>query len=79
MAKPTPSEREALIEAVVTAHRGLDPRGEIEPSAAFFDLEEADRLRAFEQASNARMIEAGLDAEGRSTTVRAVLRMIAGE
>lgn len=74
----TPAEREALIEAVVTAHRPRDPHGEIRPSAAFFDLDEEGRRAAFDAALEARAMEAALDPQGLSTTARAVLARIRG-
>ncbi|MFO0618126.1 MAG: hypothetical protein U0414_36375 [Polyangiaceae bacterium] len=69
----TPAERDALIEAVVSAHRARDPYGEIRPSPAFFDLEAEDRVKAFDAALEARAMEQALDPAGLSTTARAIL------
>jgi hypothetical protein len=74
----TPAEREALIEAVLTAHRPRDPHGEIRPSAAFHDLDADGRAAAFDAALEARAMEAALDPDGLSTTARAVLARIRG-
>jgi hypothetical protein len=75
----TVSEREALIERCVTAHRVVDPRGARLHAAAFYDLPEDDRLEVFEQTLKQRRIEAALQENGRSTTVLAVLRAIRGD
>ena len=72
----TEAEREALIEAVVSAHRPRSPQGEIRPSAAFFDLDEAGRRASFDAALEARALEGSLDPAGLSTTARAVLARI---
>jgi hypothetical protein len=69
-------EREALIEALAGAHRGRTPFGEVRPHPAFFDLDEAGRKEAFDLATKLREMEAALDAEGLSTTARAVLGRI---
>ncbi len=74
----TPSEREVLIEAVVSAQRERDPRGGVRPSPAFYDLDDAGRAEAFETAAKQRHIEAALDPEGQSATVKAVLAILAG-
>jgi hypothetical protein len=67
---------EALVEEVVSAYRERTVFGEIRPSPAFYDLDDEGRLRAFEEASRARAMEAALDSEGLSTTARAVLSRI---
>ncbi len=72
----TPAERDALIEAVLSAYRARDPHGEIRPSAAFFDLDADGRARSFDAALEARAMEAALDPQGLSTTARAVLARI---
>lgn len=72
----TDPEREALVEACVTAHRPPDPRGEIRFHPAWHDLDESGRLQAFDAALVQRKLEATLDGEGFSTTVRAVLARI---
>lgn len=72
----TDAEREGLLEEVVSAFRERDPHGAIKASPAFFDLAEADRERAFEEALTARAMEAALHPQGLSSTARAVLRVI---
>ena len=68
----TPEEREALVAAVTTAHRERGARGEIRGHRAFYDLDEAGRLESFEATTRQRALEAAADAEGLSTTARAV-------
>lgn len=72
----TDPEREALIEAVASAHRARDPRGELRFHPAWHDLDEAGRMAAADAALEQRQLEAALDADGLSTTARAVLRLI---
>lgn len=74
----TAEEREILVEKVLTAHRERDPRGGVKSSPAFHDLDDERRVEAFEEALSTRALEAALDAEGRSTTVKAVLAIIGG-
>ena len=73
----TPEERddrEALVEATTTAFRPRDPfTGRARAHDAWHDLDEEGRLRAFEETLHARTLESALDAEGLSTTARAVL------
>jgi hypothetical protein len=71
-------EREALIEAVVSAWRPSSATGELRGHPAWYDLDEAGRSEAFRQTKLARRLEAAIDPEGVSTTVRAVLRRILG-
>jgi hypothetical protein len=70
------SERELLIEQVVTAWRERDGYGRIRDSPAWHDLDDSGRIEAFEQTVIARRIEAALDTEGLSATARAVLARI---
>jgi hypothetical protein len=73
----TAEEREALVEAAASAHRGRDARdGRVRTSPAWLDLDAAGREEAFEAAARARKIEAALDGEGLSSTARAVLARI---
>jgi hypothetical protein len=73
----TSDEREALIEEAAGAHRPHDPRdGRARPAPAWLDLDAAGRAAAFDVAARARLIEAALDADGLSTTARAVLARI---
>ena len=69
------SEREALLEEAAGAWR---PRG-VEggrPHPAWADLDAAGRLEVYELTRVLRRLEAALDQEGLSTTVRAVLSRI---
>ena len=72
----TPQERDALIAAVTSAHRDRGPRGEIRGHRAFYDLDEAGRLEAFEETRRVRAIEAASDPAGLTSTARAVLARI---
>jgi hypothetical protein len=72
----TPVEREALIEQVVGAHRERDAEGRPRAHPAWHDLDEDARREAFEQTLIARRLEAALDPEGRSSTVKALLARI---
>jgi hypothetical protein len=65
-------EREALIEQAAGAWRPIDPRtGRARPHPAWLDLDDADRLEAFDRASEQRRLEAALDGDGWSAAVRA--------
>lgn len=66
-------DREVLIERVAGAHRARDPHGRVTASPAWHDLDEAGRVEAFAVATQLRALEAAIDAEGLSTTARAVL------
>ena len=73
----TPEEREALVEAVTTAHRTVDPFTRMtQAHHAFWDLDEAGRAEAYERSLSQRAVESALDPEGLSTTARAVLSRI---
>lgn len=70
----TPAERDALIEAVTTAHRAIDPFSRrVRQHEAFHDLDDDGRRIAYERALATRVIERALDPQGLSTTARAVL------
>jgi len=73
----TPEEEEALVEQVAGAFRPR-AREELRYHPAWHDLGEAERMRAFEIARELRKVEAALDADGLSTTARAVLARIEG-
>jgi hypothetical protein len=73
----TPEEEEALVEQVAGAYRPR-PREELRYHPAWHDLGEAERVRAYEIARAMRKVEAALDADGMSTTARAVLARIEG-
>lgn len=66
-----------LLEQVVSAWRER-VRGEIRGLPAFYDLDEAGRVEAFEQTLRARDLEAAADPEGLSPTARSVLARIRG-
>jgi hypothetical protein len=71
------TERERMIEEAASAWR---PRGRhgVRPHPAWADLDAAGRRQAYELARTMRRLEAALDAEGFSTTARAVLARIRG-
>lgn len=66
------SERDDLVEQVAAAARPR-PREELRYHAAWHDLDAEGRRRAFELSKALRTVEAALDPQGLSTTVRAVL------
>jgi hypothetical protein len=68
--------REALVEAAAGAYRATRPGGGIATSPAWHDLDADGREAAFAAAALSRRLEAALDPEGLSSTVRAVLRRI---
>jgi hypothetical protein len=73
----TPEEQEALIASVTSAHRARDPfTGRARSHPAWHDLDDEGRHAAFEATIATRALEAALDPEGLSTTVRAVLARI---
>jgi hypothetical protein len=70
----TPEQREALIEAVTTAHRTLDPFTRmVDGHPAFHDLDDDGRRVAYERTLVTRTLERALDPRGRSTTAAAVM------
>ena len=66
------SDKDDLVEQVAGAVRPR-PRDELRYHPAWHDLDAEGRTRAFELAKALRAVEAALDPEGMSTTVRAVL------
>lgn len=64
---------ELLIERVTSAHRARDLDGRVKSSPAWHDLDRDGRRVAFEETALARKLEAALDADGLSTTAKAVL------
>ncbi len=66
-----------LIEEVAGAYRPPS-RDELVYHPAWHDLDDAGRRRAYELARGLREMEAALDPDGLSTTVRAVLARIRG-
>jgi hypothetical protein len=69
---------EALREAAVTAWRPRAASGMILPHPAWADLDRAGRQEVYETTLEARALEAAVDADGLTTTTRAVLRRIRG-
>lgn len=66
-------DRDALIEAALTAWRPRSPDGLIHPHPAWADLPPSDRQALFDATLRSRAIESLIDPDGLSTTVRAVL------
>ena len=64
-----------LIEQVASAYRPV-ARDELRYHPHWHDLDGAGRERAFARARALRTLEAALDADGLSTTARAVLARI---
>jgi hypothetical protein len=72
------TSRESLVEAAVTAWRPRDASGMVQPHPAWADLDGAGRREAYESTLGARTLEAALDADGLTTTGRAVLARVRG-
>lgn len=72
------AEIDPLVEAACTAWRPSDPRGGLRAHPAWHDLDAPGRVEVFEQTRRLRALEAALDAEGLSTTAKAVLARIVG-
>lgn len=70
-------DEESLIEQVAGAYRPRS-RDELRYHPAWHDLGDEARLRAYEIARAMRKVEAAFDAEGLSSTARAVLARIEG-
>ena len=68
--------RRLLVEQAAGAWRPRGPGGRLLDHPAWHDLDEAGRLEAFEVAIRLRRLEAALDAQGLSSTGRAVLARI---
>jgi len=71
------ADRQALIEAALTAYRARNATGNILFSPAWHDLAPTDREAAFELQLDSRLLERALDPEGLSATARAVLARLA--
>lgn len=69
----TSDEEDLLIEQVASAWRPAPDGDTLQYHAAWHDLGEAARVKAFDRARALRATEAALDPEGLSTTARAVL------
>ncbi|MEZ6036509.1 MAG: hypothetical protein R3F29_03440 [Planctomycetota bacterium] len=72
------ADQQRLVEQATTAHRPLGPGGELRFHPAFHDLDAAGREELFAATGLQRMLERALDAQGLSTTGRAVLARIRG-
>ena len=70
-------EREGLIEEAIMAWRPRTPDGRILEHPAWADLDATGRQAVFEEALVMRVLEAALDPDGYSTTVKAVAAAIA--
>ena len=71
-------ERDLLIEQAAGAWRPRGVDGGVRGHPAWHDLDPAGRLEAFDRARAMRELEASLDADGLSSTGRAVLARIVG-
>ena len=69
-------EEELLLKQVTSAHRERGFDGAIRSHPAWHDLDEAGREAAFDATLDLRKMEAAIDAEGYSATVRALLSRI---
>jgi hypothetical protein len=69
-------EEEVLLEQVTSAHRERHVDGAIKSHPAWHDLDDAGRSEAFEATVVLRKMEAALDAQGHSSTIRALLNRI---
>lgn len=69
-------EEELLLEQVTAAHRERHADGSIRSHPAWHDLDDAGKQAAFEATLELRTLEAALDPQGQSTTLRAVLSRI---
>jgi len=70
-------DRAMLIEEAASAWRPRTPDGQTLEHPAWADLDPEGRRAAFEEALVTRVLEAALDPDGYSTTVRAVASAIA--
>jgi hypothetical protein len=70
-------DRAMLVEEAASAWRPRTPDGQTLDHPAWADLDPEARQAAFEDALVMRVLEAALDPDGYSTTVRAVAAAIA--
>lgn len=66
-------EEQLLVEQVTSAHRERGADGSIREHRAWADLNDEGRQVAFEETVTLRELEAAMDPQGFSTTVRALL------
>jgi hypothetical protein len=71
------ADPETLVAEATTAWRPRSPSGRILEHPAWADLDAAARQRVFEDTLVMRVLEAALDPDGYSCTVRAVAAAIA--
>ena len=71
--RPSERDRDALIESAATAWRPRADASGVRPHPAWADLDAAGRVAAYERTRQLRRLEAALDANGLSTTAKAVL------
>lgn len=69
---------DAVIEQLAGAYRQRGRSGEVLEHRAFFDLDATGRQEAHARSLALRQLEAALDPQGYSSTVRAVLAQIQG-
>lgn len=74
----TEHDRMTLLERVTAAWRPRDADGGTRFHPAWHDLDDASRVEAFDATLRLRKMEAALDAEGLTSTAKAVLGRIAG-
>ena len=68
----TPEET-LLLEQVTSAHRERTVDGVVKSHPAWHDLDRTGRVAAFEETLRLRKLEAALDENGMSTTVKALV------
>jgi len=73
----TERDREMLVEEAASAWRPRTPDGQTLAHPAWADLDPDTRREVFEDALVMRVLEAALDPDGYSTTVRAVAARLA--
>jgi len=69
-------DEELLLEQVTSAHRERALDGTIQSHPAWHDLDADGRVAAFEATLRLRELERALGADGKSTTIEAVLARI---
>jgi hypothetical protein len=69
-------ERERLILAATSVHRGRDAEGNLVIDPAWLDLDADGRREAFARGEALRALEAALDPQGLSATGRAILAKV---
>lgn len=76
--KTSRRERELLIAQATTAHRTRDREGTSQMLPAWMDLDVEGRREAFARTVELRALESSVDAQGLTSTARAVLARIRG-